>query len=68
MQRYAITTNYIQLRDSNQNKEASMYIDGRSKYSRNIARFIYRHDPRQQINNPIAYLKGMKEIGYSCVQ
>jgi hypothetical protein len=40
MQRYGVAANYIQLVDNNQNKGATMYIDGRSKATKNIVGFI----------------------------
>jgi hypothetical protein len=40
MRRYEVAANYIQLLDNNQNKGATMYIDGRTKATRNIAGFI----------------------------
>jgi hypothetical protein len=40
MWRYAITTNYIQLKDNDHNKGAMMYIDGRPKVPTNIAGII----------------------------
>ena len=40
MQRYRVATNYIQLLDNNQNKGATMYIDGRPKATKNIVGFI----------------------------
>jgi hypothetical protein len=38
--RYRVATNYIQLVDNNQNKGATMYIDGRPKATGNIVGFI----------------------------
>jgi hypothetical protein len=40
MRRYGVAGNYIQLLDNNQNKGATMYIDGRPKATGNIAGFI----------------------------
>jgi hypothetical protein len=40
MRRYGVAANYIQLLDNNQNKGATMYIDGRPKATGNIAGFI----------------------------
>jgi hypothetical protein len=40
MQRYGVVTNYIQLLDNNQNKGATMYIDGSPKVTGNIVGFI----------------------------
>jgi hypothetical protein len=35
-----VAANYIQLKDNDQNKGASIYIDGRPKEAGNIAGFI----------------------------
>jgi hypothetical protein len=40
MQRYEVAANYIQLVDNNQNKGATMYIDGRPKATGKIVVFI----------------------------
>jgi hypothetical protein len=40
MWRYGVAANYIQLKDNDQHKGASMYIDGRPKTMGNIAGFI----------------------------
>jgi hypothetical protein len=40
MQRYALTTNYIQLINKDKNKGTTIYIDGRPKAARNIPGFI----------------------------
>jgi hypothetical protein len=40
MWRYALTANYIQLKDNNRHKGETMYIDGRPKTSGNIAGLI----------------------------
>ena len=40
MRRYEVAANYIQLLDNNQNKGATMYIDGRPKSTGNIVGFI----------------------------
>jgi hypothetical protein len=40
MRRYGVSANYIQLLDNNQNKGATMYIDGRPKATGNIVGFI----------------------------
>ena len=40
MRRYGLAANYIQLKDNDQNKGASMYIDGRPKALGNIVAFI----------------------------
>ena len=40
MRRYALSANYIQLKDKDENKGVAMYIEGRPKASGNIAGFI----------------------------
>lgn len=40
MQRYGVAANYIQLKDNDENKGATMYIDGRPKAVGNIVGFI----------------------------
>ena len=44
-QRYTLAANYIQLKDMNKNKGATMYIDGRPKASGNIASLINNTRP-----------------------
>jgi hypothetical protein len=40
MQRYGLDANYIQLKDNDQNKGETIYIDGRPKEMGHIAGFI----------------------------
>ena len=40
MRRYGVAANYIELAEHNNNKGATMYIDGRPKASGNVAGFI----------------------------
>ena len=40
MHRYALSANYIEWKENDQNKRFSMYIDGRPKATGNIAGFI----------------------------
>jgi hypothetical protein len=40
MRRYGLAANYIQLKDNDQNKGETIYIDGRKKAAENIAWFI----------------------------
>ena len=40
MNRYGLSTNYIQLKDKAQNKAATMYMEGRPKTTGNIVGFI----------------------------
>jgi hypothetical protein len=52
MQRYGVAANYIQLLDNNQNKGATMYIDGRPKSIGNIAGFINSTRPVATTKKP----------------
>jgi hypothetical protein len=45
MQRCKVSANYIQLVDKNQNKGATMYIDGRPKATGNIAGLLAANPP-----------------------
>ena len=45
MQTYGVAANYCELLDNSMNKGAIVYIDGRPKDSRNIARFINSTQP-----------------------
>jgi hypothetical protein len=40
MRRYGVVVNYIQLKDNDQNKGETIYIDGRPKEAGNIVGFI----------------------------
>ena len=40
MRRHGLSANYLQLKDKDQNKGATLYIDRRPKTTRNIAGFI----------------------------
>ena len=50
--RYGVAANYIQLLDNNQNKGATMYIDGRPKATGNIAGFINSTRPVATTKKP----------------
>ena len=52
MHRYGFSTNYIKLKDKNQNKGATLYIDGRPKKTGNIAGFINSTQPRSTLKQP----------------
>jgi hypothetical protein len=52
MRRYEVAANYIQLLDNNQNKGATMYIDGRPKATGNIAGFINSTRPVATTKKP----------------
>ena len=43
--RYGLSANYLQLKDKDQNKGATMYIDERPKETENIAGFINNTQP-----------------------
>jgi hypothetical protein len=58
MRRYRVSANYLQLKDNNQNKGASMYIDGRPKASGNIAGFINSTQPRSTNKQPNCIFEG----------
>ena len=62
---YGLSTNYLQLKDKDQNKGVTLYIDGRPKATGNHARFINSTQPRSTL--PIAYLRGVKETVFLCV-
>jgi hypothetical protein len=68
MRRYGLDENYIQLKDNDKNKGETVYIDGRPKETRNIEGFINSTRPTTTNNNPIVYLRGVKETVYSYVQ
>ena len=50
--------NYLQLKDKNENKGVSMYIDGRPKASKNIAGFINNTQPRDTNKQPNCIFEG----------
>ena len=50
--RYRVAANYIQLLDNNQNKGATMYIDGRPKATGNIVVFINSTRPMKTTKKP----------------
>ena len=52
MRRYGLSSNYIQLKDKDQNKGATLYIDGRLKITRNIAGFINSTQPGSTLKQP----------------
>jgi hypothetical protein len=55
---YRVSANYLQLKDNNQNKGLSMYIDGRPKASGNIAGFINSTQPRSTNKQPNCVFEG----------
>jgi hypothetical protein len=58
MRIYKVSANYLQLKDNNQNKGLSMYIDGRPKASGNIAGFINSTKPRSTNEQPNCVFEG----------
>ena len=52
MRRYGLSTNYIQLKNKDQNKGEMLYIDGRPKITGNIAGFIKSTQPRSTLKKP----------------
>jgi hypothetical protein len=58
MWRYAVTANYIQLKDNDHNKGAMMYIDGRPKASGNIAGLINSTRPGTTRKKPNCIFEG----------
>jgi hypothetical protein len=58
MWRYAVTANYIQLKDNDHNKGVTMYIDGRPKASGNIARLINSTRPGTTRKQPNCIFEG----------
>jgi hypothetical protein len=68
MERHIVFANYIQLRETNQNKGHTIYIDGRTKDLRNNARFIKSTWPKTTKQLPNACFMDMMEIRYCYVQ
>ena len=52
MCRYAMSANYLELKDKDQNKGATLYIDGRPKATGNIVGFINSTQPGSTIKQP----------------
>ena len=57
MCRYRLFANYLQLKDNDQNKGATMYIDGRPKATGNIAWFINSTQPGSTLKQPNCIFK-----------
>jgi hypothetical protein len=60
MWRYRVSANYIQLLDNNQNKGATMYIDGRPKATGKIAGFINSTRPVATTKKPNCIFEACK--------
>ena len=58
MKRYRVALNYIYLRDDDKNKGVSMYIERRTKYSRNIVGFINSAWPETTNKQPNFIFEG----------
>jgi hypothetical protein len=58
MRSYGLSTNYLQLKDKNQNKGATLYMDGRPKATGNIAGFINSTQPGSTIKQPNCEFEG----------
>ena len=58
MHRYGLSANYLQLKDKDQNKGATLYIDGRPKATGNIAGFINSSQPGSTIKQPNCEFEG----------
>ena len=52
MHRYGLSANYLQLKDRDQNKGETLYIDGSPKPIGNIAGFINSTQPGSTIKQP----------------
>ena len=52
MRRYGLSANYLQLKDKDQNKWATLYIDGRQKITGNITGFINSTQPGSTLKQP----------------
>jgi len=58
MRRYGLAANYIQLKNNDQNKGATIYIDGRPKAMGNIAGFINSTRPTTTNKRPNCVFEG----------
>ena len=52
MRRYGLSTNYLQLKDKDQNKGAMLYVNGRPKDTGNIVGFINSTQAGSTIKKP----------------
>ena len=52
MRRYGLSANYLQLKDKDQNKGATLYIDGMPKITGNISGFINITQPGSTLKQP----------------
>jgi hypothetical protein len=58
MWKYVVTANYVQLKDSDHNNGAAVYIDGRPKESGNIEGLINNTRPRTTRKKPNCIFEG----------
>ena len=58
MHRYGLSANYIQLKDKDQNKGVTLYIDERPKITKNISRFINNTQPGSTLKQRICIFEG----------
>ena len=58
MRRYGLSTNYLQLQAKDQNKGATLYIDGRPKITENIVGFINNTQPGSTLKQPNYIFEG----------
>ena len=58
MRRYGSSTNYLQLKDKDKNKGATLYIEGRPKTTRNIAGFMNNTQPWSTLKKPNCIFEG----------
>ena len=61
MHRYRLSTNYLQLKDKDQNKGVTLYINRRPKATRNITGFINSTQPGSTLKQPNCIFDGREE-------
>ena len=57
---YGLSASFLQLKDKDQNRGATLYIDGRPKLTGNIARFINSKQPRSTLKKPNYIFEGLE--------
>ena len=58
MNRYGLSANYLKLKGKDQNKGATLYIEGRPRTTRNIAGFINNTQPWCTLKQPNCIFEG----------
>ena len=58
MYTYGLSANYLPLKDKDQNKGETLYIDGRPRETRNIVLFINNTQPGSTLNQTNFIFKG----------